>query len=273
MKTPTLQQIQDNTSSGAVWSDTVKLVIMGIVLLLIFPSLGLTSSPLLTEANSFFSQAVDTENSAEAAILLDKALLRYEQLYRDQPSGRLAYNIGNTYYQMNDKPMALVFYKRAMVTIPSDSNLLHNMEFVRQKLQLENIADQTKTSWYPAFLTTNLLPIFLILYGLFWTTAIIRQVKKQMMPIAIPFCLFFLCLASSTIIGMALLQPASQTGVITSADIMGRQGNGRNFEPSFNEPLKPGSEFTILEKRGYWLRIQLDQGEECWVPSRSCEII
>ena len=249
------------------------IVTLAILLMLHAPSFASSDSPILTEANTLFGQAVDTDNTAESAVLLDKALLRYEQLYRDQPSGRLAYNIGNTYYQMGNKAMALVFYKRAQATIPTDQNLRHNLELVREELQLEHSPPQTIFPWLPTFFHTNDLPLFLVLYGLFWLTASIRYAKNNFMPLAVPISLLLLCLISSTIIGMKLLQPASQEGVITTADVIGRQGNGRSFEPSFSEPLAPGTELTILEKRGYWLRIQLNQGEECWIPARSCEII
>jgi tetratricopeptide (TPR) repeat protein len=242
-------------------------------LILFFPSQGFSSSQTLNEANTFFAQAVDTENRQEADILLDKALLRYEQLYRDHPSGRLAYNIGNTYYQQGNKPMALVYYKRAFKDIPTDKNLLHNLELVREELHLDNSQPETMLPWLPAVLHTYRLPIFFSLYTLFWITASMRYAKRRLMPLTIPVVLLFLSLAGSTIIGMEYLQPRKPEGIIIAADTMGRQGNGRSFEPSFDKPLTPGTEFQILEKRGYWLRIKLNQGEECWIPTRSCEIV
>ncbi len=251
----------------------MKTIITIITFLIFLPNLSWAEETILAEANSFFSQAVDAVDQDTAKSLLDKALLRYEQLYRDQPSGRLAYNIGNTYYQLDNKPMALVYYKRAMQEIPNDTNLLHNMELVREELQLQSLAPETGFAWLPPFVKNRLHLIFLISYGLFWLTATIRYAKKPFMPLALPVTLLFLTLTCSTVIGMNWLQPAPQEGVITASDTLGRQGNGRSFEPSFNEPLAVGTEFIILEKRGYWLRIQLHQGEECWIPTRSCEVV
>lgn len=248
----------------------MKSIIITILLCLVMPMLTHAEPNILTEANQFFSEGVDTENKAEAALLLDKALLRYEQLYRDHPSGRLAYNIGNTYYKLDNKPMALVFYKRAMTTIPGDENLNHNMQIVREELQLNQPAPASSHPWLPSFVKLQHWHI-LSLYVLFWITATIRLIRRRFMAIMIPGLLLFLCLAGSTVIGMEILQPKPAEGVITAPDTIARQGNGRSFEPSFNEPLKAGMECTILEKRGYWLRIQLNQGEECWIPARSCE--
>ena len=247
-------------------------IIITLLTTLLLPPLVLAEPDLLVEANQFFGQAVDTENQAEAAPLLDKALLRYEQLYRDHPTGRLAYNIGNTYYQLGNKPMALVYYKRAITTMPQDQNLRHNMEIVRNELQLKENTDQDQTRWLPAFILLQHWHV-LGLYALFWITASVRYAKKSFMPLPVPTLLLFLCLAGSTLIGMERLQPKSDQGVIISSDTIGRQGNGRNFEPCAKEPLQVGLEFTVLEKRGYWLRIELDQDKECWIPSRSCEII
>lgn len=248
------------------------ITIIALITTLLTPTIGVSSQSILSKANTLFGQAVDTEDKAEATLLLDKALLRYEQLYRDKPTGRLAYNIGNTYYQMNNKPMALVFYKRALAMIPTDSNLHHNLEIVREELDLDSTKQQ-ETIWIITFLRNYQIQFFLTLYGLFWLTTSLRYAKKSLMPIAIPIGLLFLTLASSTVIGMAFLQPSPEEGVIITRDTTGRQGNGRNFEPSFEESLAIGTEFLILEKRGYWLRIQLDRGEECWIPARSCEVV
>lgn len=243
-----------------------------ILLSLTLPPIALANTTILREANQFFSQAVDTDNPKEAAILLDKALLRYEQLYRDQPAGRLAYNIGNTYYQQGNKAMALVFYKRAIKDIPGDENLLHNMQVVREELHLDNSHDQPTHPWLPAFVHLKLWHI-ISLYILFWLTATIHYIRKNIMPFGVPATVLLLCLATSTILGMEILHPKTPEGIITAPDTMARQGNGRSFEPSFKEPLPLGLEFKILEKRGYWLRIQINSGEECWIPARSCEIV
>ncbi len=245
---------------------------IAILLNLLLPPFALANMTVLKEANQLFSQAVDTDNSKEAVILLDKALLRYEQLYRDQPTGRLAYNIGNTYYQLGNKAMALVFYKRAAKDIPGDENLLHNMQLVREELHLDNSADQPTHPWLPAFVHLKIWHV-LSLYTLFWLTATIRYTKKSFMPFAAPATILFICLATSTILGMEILPKKTPEGVITAPDTIARQGNGRSFEPSFKDPLPLGLEFKIHEKRGYWLRIQTNNGEECWVPTRSCEII
>ena len=249
-----------------------RLLTLATIAVLLLPSLGFSQNTTITEANTFFEQAVDTENHAEATPLLDKALLRYEQLYRDHPTGRLAYNIGNTYYQLDNKPMALVFYKRAKAALPNDNNIQHNLDLVREELHLDTTEPQ-ETTWIPATIQTHKTQLFLIFYGLFWLTACVRHTKKKMMPLIIPIALLFLTLASTTIIGMEYLQPATPEGVIITSDTTGRQGNGRNFEPSFKKPLPIGTECTILEKRGYWLRIQLKQDKECWIPARSCEVI
>ncbi|MDA3970113.1 MAG: tetratricopeptide repeat protein [Desulfobulbaceae bacterium] len=251
----------------------MKITIIITLFLLFLPTAGFCQEPILDEANKLFSQGVDTDNQDEALVLLDKALLRYEQLYRDQPAGRLAYNIGNTYYQMNNKPMALVYYKRALKSIPTDQNLKHNLELVREELHLSSLPDPEGVLWLPVSFTANIQYIFLACYGFFWITAAMRYAKKEIMPLGIPLCFLCLTLASSTPIGLEFLQPTAKEGVITLSDTMGRQGNGRSFAPSFQEPLAVGTEFQVREKRGYWLRIQLNQWEECWIPTRSGELV
>jgi len=49
--------------------------------------------------------------------------------------------------------------------------------------------------------------------------------------------------------------------------------HGRNYPPSFKEPLHEGTEFNLLEKRSGWFHIKLFDGSEGWIPDDSAETI
>jgi tetratricopeptide (TPR) repeat protein len=49
-------------------------------------------------------------------------------------------------------------------------------------------------------------------------------------------------------------------------DVTTRTGNGPNYEPAFNQPLPEGTEVTVLEERGDWLRIVLKGTGNGWIP-------
>ena len=54
-------------------------------------------------------------------------------------------------------------------------------------------------------------------------------------------------------------------GVTIRDGVIVRKGNGEGFEPQFAEPLSQGVEFSVLEKRPGWLRIQLGNEKTGWI--------
>lgn len=62
-------------------------------------------------------------------------------------------------------------------------------------------------------------------------------------------------------------------GVITTQEIIARQGDGHNYPPSFKESLHSGTEFDVLESRPEWLHIKLSDDSDGWIPNSAAEII
>jgi hypothetical protein len=62
-------------------------------------------------------------------------------------------------------------------------------------------------------------------------------------------------------------------GVVTSAETTARKGDGTSYEPAFTEPLHAGTEFRVLEDRGEWLEVALDDGRRCWLPAKDIECV
>ncbi len=42
----------------------------------------------------------------------------------------------------------------------------------------------------------------------------------------------------------------SHAGVIIDQEVIGRQGDAESYQPSFEDPLHGGTEFTLLEEQG-----------------------
>jgi SH3-like domain-containing protein len=57
-----------------------------------------------------------------------------------------------------------------------------------------------------------------------------------------------------------------ERGVVVRAEVVARKGNADSYDPAFTEPLKEGTEFQVVERRGAWLQIQLAGGQIGWVP-------
>ena len=61
--------------------------------------------------------------------------------------------------------------------------------------------------------------------------------------------------------------------VILAREVIARKGDAAIYTAAFTSPLHAGAEVTILEQRGDWLRIQVEDGQEGWIPSSAAEAI
>jgi len=62
-------------------------------------------------------------------------------------------------------------------------------------------------------------------------------------------------------------------GVIAAGEVVARKGDSEKYEPSFKEPLHSGTEFELLEKRPQWLKVQLTDGSQVWLPDEACMLL
>lgn len=72
-------------------------------------------------------------NDAYHAADYHKAVALYEQALKNGISAEIYYNLGNSYYNVDNIPKALLCYEKANKLKPLDSNILHNIEVARSK--------------------------------------------------------------------------------------------------------------------------------------------
>jgi uncharacterized protein YgiM (DUF1202 family) len=66
---------------------------------------------------------------------------------------------------------------------------------------------------------------------------------------------------------------AQRPGVLMTADVVVRKGNGDAYEPQFKEALGEGVEFILREERPGWLKIQLPDGNTGWIRNDQAELL
>ena len=98
--------------------------------------------PVLAGDNPFIGRA----NQAYKQELYNEALKLYlQEAERTGVSSDLYCNIGDTYYRLKDNVHAVLYYERALLLDPSNSDARFNLEFVRSKMQLP---DDAGDSWF-----------------------------------------------------------------------------------------------------------------------------
>lgn len=75
---------------------------------------------------------------------------QYEQILKDGVSAEIYYNLGNSYYRMDEYTSALIAYERALRLAPSDVDIKFNLHMVRSKT-IDKIAPESQlffVTWY-----------------------------------------------------------------------------------------------------------------------------
>ncbi len=234
---------------------------------------------LLQQANTFFHQANESRNDDEKKKLYEKALLRYETVSKDIVNGKLYYNIGNTYFMQGDIGRAIANYRRAEQLIPDNEQLQQNLGLALKKRQdiipvkQEEKLLRTLFFWHYDLSEKVRTVIFACAYLAFWIGSSLMLLTPLTIPRRLPVTLLVLTMMFSTSLLAKRFGTQETSGVIVAQKIIARQGDGLNYQPSFTAPLHAGTEFNVLDQRGKWLHVELQDGRQCWLPSGSSEMI
>ncbi len=237
---------------------------------------------LLNEANAAFQQANAAQDPDAGRQLFDKAILLYEKII-DAGGIRnagLYYNLANAYLLKDDLGRAILNYRRAERLDRSDLNIKKNLAFARSRRidRVETAAPkrvlETLYFWHydlslrTKFLLACLAFAVLCLAGIamIWrgrgTTSTAGAVLAGVLVVSL--------LAS--ILVETRRRSSERFGVITTAEVVARQGDGPNYPPSFKDPLHEGTEFDLIEQRPGWLHIRLADGADAWIPEHAAEL-
>ncbi len=239
---------------------------------------------LFREANKLFHEASDIKSidPKKAHDLYSQSVMRLERIVNEGQihNGKLYYNIGNTYFEMNDLGRAILNYRRAEALIPNDPNLRQNLTYARSKcLDKIPVKQETKVLrtlffWHYDFSTKTRIIILGVFFPAFWILATIRLFRKSSSLNGL--MLTSACLAVIMIVSLAIdswNRSKNISGVIIASEVTARKGDSETYQPSFNEPLHSGTEFDLRENRGNWFLIELADGRSCWVPAKSVGLL
>lgn len=239
---------------------------------------------LYSDASRCFREATaiaDTQPDA-ARELFAKAALRFERIAREGGirNGRLYYNIGNCYFRLEDLGRAVLYYRRAEQYIPNDPNLRQNLDFARRKrLDRIDVPERTRALktvlfFHYDFSQRARAMVFAAGFGLCWALLTVRLFVRSGL---LAWCAAFAAVFSALMLGSLAAEwhqfRTVRPGVVIAAETVARKGDGTSYEPAFTEPLHAGTEFRVLENRGDWLQVALDDGRRCWLPSRDVECV
>ena len=231
-----------------------------------FAPLGLCleaqSSPqqIFQQAN----EAYEAEHYADAADL-------YLQLIPDHQSAALHYNLGNTYYRLNQFGPAILHYEKALALQPSNPDIRANLKLAREAAQLPDTTPNwaqslalklPANSW--AWITTSCFWIALacILLPRLWD----RQ-SLLTRSVATLTILVFL----TGIVALYGWHHLAQRGIALSEEAALKNSPTNSAAPQHY--LKAGESATILRRHGSYYFIETPTGLSGWISSNTFQPI
>ncbi len=228
------------------------------------------SQPLSSDEVKQFQKGLDEFAQAQKPDdYLNSAQTYLNLVNQGVKSGAVYYNLGNAYAMAGDKPRALAAYRQAVPYMPSNPHLLDNIQSVGGKEQavplFENLFFWQNWISLPnkAFIATILsvlTTLTLLAYLIFG--------KRPILYVGIVFVLLTVCSFVSVQYDYQRFVQ-TQHGVVTASKVVARKGDADTYAPALTQPLTAGVEFTVSQKRGDWLLINLDDSHEGWIPASS----
>lgn len=238
------------------------------------------------------AQGIQHDHPQQARQLFRSAAQRLKSIVAaGVVNGRLEYNLGNCYLQAGEVGRAILHYRRAQRLVPGDDLLRNNLAVARSRC-LTHVEPMRRRAvlesvffWHYRTSIESRMRAALVAYVAFWASllawsiwrsptgsAAIRNGHGSFLVAAL------VCAVVATASGLSAgishwADRNAPGGVITAMDVSVYKGPGETYQRQFQEPLQPGVEFALRERRGDWWRIELADGKSGWVQAERAELI
>lgn len=205
----------------------------------------------------FFTDAEQNYRSGK----YEEALVQFQaELTRpDSAQGPLLYNLGNCAYRLGRYPEALLYYRRAQLRLPRDTELQFNLSLTESKLGLDTgnsesfaqtVLDLPEAFTPSELLCTVLLLQFLSFFGIIYFS---RPALRFVFALVL-----FIALAGGVRLLMTQFFRQAPQAIVLSSEISLRS------EPRDDLPavlkLKAGEQVQVEEQSDRWLKLRHEQG-------------
>jgi tetratricopeptide (TPR) repeat protein len=252
-------------------SRRIRFLIMGLLVSLLLPIVAKTENE--KSAMECFFEA----NQAYQNDLFQEAANGYLELIENGfENGHIDYNLGNTFFRLNDLGKAILYYERARLLMPRDSDLIFNLSHARnqaldavsdsRRFPLNDVLGLDSVNLYEAFFAFTLMNVF------FFGMLFIRLFKKAewtyylsiflAIGVGIGACAF-------TLKGYELI--TDDRAVVISKEVEVRAGPDPGDTVLFK--IHEGAVVHYERSEGDWVLLHLSKDKRGWAESKQVERI
>lgn len=209
---------------------------------------------------------------------IETAITIYRDLQKDGlKNASILYNLGNCAYRQGNYGYATVFYETARRLAPRDSDIIENLNFVREQLHLSPVYRKDNPVDIIHAFQDKLRPDeWLLCVGAvwiaFWITLCVCRWYRISPRIAPMMLAVFFLVALLSYVEQSRGTYRSDQGIITAAQTPLYRLPQQGGEEKAKSVLDAGDYVSIVEKRTEWSRIRIDQAEG-WVKNSMVRLI
>jgi tetratricopeptide (TPR) repeat protein len=223
----------------------------------------------------------NSANQYYASKEYQNALRLYSELIeRGIKNPHLFFNLGNTYFKLGQLGYAILYYEKALSLRPFDRDTRENLDYARRSLKervfplysesffkfLRVVSSYIKPSFF-AILELLFFTGFILFMQLFLFIPLSRnKLKKYILLFSILFFVFGISTFS-----YQSYEKKHPKGIVVEGETYVLSAPITESEVLFS--LYEGTRLKLLEARGEWLRIILEDGREGWILAQSTVFI
>jgi len=192
-----------------------------------------------------------------------------------QHSAAVYYNLGNAHYKLNNIGPSIYYYEKALQLAPNDSDIKNNLAFA-QNATVDDIEPLPKTiffTWYQSLsgvLTFDGWAICIVVFSMSFVLLFLvyyfsfSEGKKRLFFVSSLFMILFLLVSVSMAISTHTDSARNQPAIIFSESIVIKSAPSLGSEAAFE--LHEGTKVQVIARDGDWVRIEIANGKDGWIP-------
>ena len=245
--------------------------------------LGLALAAAPARAEGDVSELWQKAGEAFAAQQWQNALNCYQMIEAENlQSADLYYNIGNTYFKLDDKAHAILYFERALKLDPAHADAAHNLDIARELTldRIDAVPEFILLSWLRilrqglsadtwAWITLALLLAVGLLLTVFRNGASLPLRKISF----ILACVLFVLMVFTFVFSLQQKHAVTRqdSAIVTSpvCSVKSSPADGGNTVFVLHE----GTKIRLLDNVGDWAKIEIADGRQGWAPAKTFEAI
>lgn len=237
---------------------------------------GVTAS---AQNQALFDRATKAYTDGEYQTAIDNYL---EILENGQHSPELYYNLGNTYYKLNQIAPSIYYYEKALLLKPNDPEIKNNLSYAKN-MTLDAIETLPETGFAKiynsllgflsfdqwGYVAVVFMILFVLLYIAFYYFRFASR-KRSAFVLSI-VCLFFAIVS----VVFAYLEysafEADRPAIVFAEESSVKSEPNKTSQEAF--ALHEGTKVNVLDELNDWKKIRIADGTMGWIPSEDIKVL